>query len=121
MKTLIKLISTTSMLLAAHTGFACDYPERIKIPDGASASKQDMLDGQRGVKKFVADMEIYLDCIVEEEKAARAAIADLQPEDEQQREDKLNKKYNAAVDEMERLAAQFNAEVRIYKERGDSG
>lgn len=120
MKSLIKLIGTVSLLFAAHAGFACDYPERIKLPDGATASKEQMLDGQRGVKSFVADIEIYLDCIVEEEKAARAAIQDLQPEDEQQREDKLNKKYNAAVEEMERLAAQFNAEVRIYRER-DSG
>ena len=27
----------------------------------------------------------------------------------------LNKKYNAAVDEMERTAAQFNAEVQAYR------
>ena len=120
MKNPIKLISAVAFLFAAQTGFSCDYPERIVLPDGASATKEQMLDGQRGVKKFVADMEIYLDCIVEEEKAARAAIEDLQPEDEQQREDTLNKKYNAAVDEMERIAAQFNAEVRIYRER-DSG
>jgi hypothetical protein len=60
-------------------------------------------------------MEIYLACIQEEEKASREAIADLQPEDEQEREDALNKKYNAAVDEMERVAAQFNAEVQAYR------
>jgi hypothetical protein len=27
----------------------------------------------------------------------------------------LNKKYNAAVDEMERVAAQFNSEVQAYR------
>ena len=79
-----------------------------------------MIEGQRGVRKYVADMEIYLDCIVEEEKQGRETIADLAPEIEQEREDILNKKYNAAVDEMERLAAQFNAEVQAYRARDDS-
>ena len=50
-----------------------------------------------------------------EETQAREAIADLQPEDEEEREEVFNKKYNAAVDEMERLAAQFNAEVQAYR------
>jgi hypothetical protein len=62
-------------------------------------------------------MESYLECIVDEEKAARAAIEDLQPEQEKQREEALNKKYNAAVDEMERIAAQFNAEVQAFRAR----
>lgn len=76
-----------------------------------------MIEGQRGVKQYVADMEAYLDCIVDEEKAARAAIEDLQPEDEQQREDMLTKKYNAAVEEMEQMAAKFNVEVQAFKNR----
>lgn len=79
-----------------------------------------MLEGQRGVKTYVAAMEVYLECIVEEEKAALAAIEDLQPEDEQQRADAMNKKYNAAVDEMERIAAQFNAEVQAYRAKDSS-
>lgn len=78
-----------------------------------------MIEGQKGVKKYVADMEAYLECIVEQEKEARAAIEDLQPEDEQQREDKLTKKYNAAVEEMEQVAAKFNVEVQTYKSRDD--
>ena len=85
------------------------------IPNGGTATKEDMLEGQREVKAYVAAMEVYLECIVEEEKTARAAIEDLQPEQEQQREEALNKKYNAAVDEMERVAAQFNAEVQAYR------
>jgi vacuolar-type H+-ATPase subunit H len=64
-------------------------------------------------------MEIYLECIVEEEKQARESISDMEPEDEQEREDMLNKKYNAAVDEMERVAAQFNAEVQAFRARED--
>ena len=120
MKNLIKLICSICVLFGVQSALACDYPDRTKIPNGTTATKEDMLEGQRGVKKFVAAIEVYLECIVDEEKMARAAIEVISAEDEQQREDLLNKKYNAAVDEMERLAAQFNVEVQAYKAKESS-
>ena len=117
MKKSIATLVSIPLFLAAGTALACDYPARILIPNGNTATKEDMIEGQRGVKQYVSAMEIYLQCIIEEEKQAREAIPDLQPEDEQDREDALNKKYNAAVDEMERVAAQFNAEVQAYRAR----
>lgn len=116
----IKFFSVTSLLIGAQSALACDYPERVSIPNGTTASKEEMLEGQRGVKAYVANMETYLKCIVDEEKQARAAIEELSAEDEQQREDMLNKKYNAAVDEMERTAAQFNVEVQAYRAKQGS-
>jgi len=107
------------MFLCASTLLACDYPSRIDVPNGAVATRDEMIAGQRSVKEYVAAMEEYLDCIVTEEKAKRATMDSLTAEDEQLREEMLNKKYNAAVDEMENVAAQFNAEVRAFKERDD--
>jgi len=115
MNILIRSVLSVSLLFAAQPAFSCDYPERVLVPNGNTASKEEMVAGQRGVKKYVADMEIYLECIVQEEKAARDAMGAMEADQEQEREDLLNKKYNAAVDEMERLAAQFNAEVQAYK------
>jgi len=120
MKNFIKLICSVSLLFGVQSALACDYPDRVKIPNGTTATKEDMLNGQRGVKTFMADMEVYLECIVDEEKMALAAIDDISPEDEQQREEMVNKKYNAAVDEMERLAAQFNVEVQAYRAKESS-
>ena len=120
MKYFIKLVCSISFAFGIQSAFACDYPERVSIPNGTTATKEEMLEGQRGVKAYVATMEVYLECILEEEKRARAAIEDLSPEDEQEREDLLNKKYNAAVDEMERTAAQFNVEVQAYRAKESS-
>jgi hypothetical protein len=120
---MIKIIKTalcTSLLFAETATLACDYPERVLIPNGNTAAKEDMVEGQRAVKKYVTEMEVYLECIVEEEKQARNAIEDMQPEQEQEREEMLNKKYNAAVDEMERTAAQFNAEVQAYRAQSEN-
>lgn len=120
MKIFIKLICSVSVLFGMQSALACEYPDRVMIPNGTTATKEDMLEGQRGVKKFVTAMDLYLECIIDEEKMARALVEDLSPDDEQQREDLLNKKYNAAVDEMERLAAQFNVEVQAYKAKESS-
>ena len=115
MKNLLRTACIATLFFGAQSALACDYPARVQIPNGTTATKDEMLEGQRGVKKFVTDMEAYLECIVDEERAIRMTMEELSPEDEQQREDMLNKKYNAAVDEMERVAAQFNVEVQAYK------
>ena len=120
MKNFIKLICSISVLFGAQSALACDYPERIIIPNGTTATQDDMLIAQRGVKKLVADMEVYLECIVDEEKMARAGIGEISPEDERQRKDLLTKKYNAAIADMERIAAQFNVEVQAYRAKENS-
>jgi len=94
---------------------ACDYPsERASIPRG-DVSKEELLAAQRSVKAYMAALTEYRDCIVEEEKLARLAMADLAPEVEQQREEMLNKKFNAAIEDEERVAAKFNEAVQAYK------
>lgn len=117
MKQMIRILIGGIVLSIAPAIFACDYPARVDVPNGGTATKEDMLQGQRDVKQYVADMEAYLDCIVAEEREARSEMEGLQPEDEQQREDMLNKKYNAAVDDMEKVAARFNIEVQAYRGR----
>ena len=116
MKRLIQTAGGILVLTLAQSGFACDYPERVNVPNGTTASIDEMRAGMKEVEQFKADMQTYLACIVEEEKAARAAIDDLEPEVEQQREEMLTKKYNAAVEDEERLVAAINAEIRAYKE-----
>lgn len=114
---LLQLATIAVTITCVSPTLACDYPAKIGIPSGLTAEKEEMLAAQRQVKQYVADMEAYLDCIVAEEKMARQDMVDLAPEDEQQREEMLNKKYNAAVEEMERVAAEFNAEVQAYRDK----
>ena len=117
MNDITRLISATFLLVLAPAAFACDYPARVAVPDGGTATKEDMLAGQREVKEFVTDMELYLECIVQEEKESLQRADSMEPEEEQLREDLLNKKYNAAVDDMEIVAANFNAAVQSYREQ----
>lgn len=111
---------TVAMFFSAQAGLACEYPVTVSVADGATATKEEMIASQAAVKKYVADMEAYLACIVDEEKSAVALMEELEPEVEQQRTEMLDKKYNAAVEQMERMAADFNAEVQAYKARDNT-
>jgi len=107
-----KISIAAAILFFAPVAFACDYPKRAKIPDGATASTEQMLAGQKSVKEYMATMEEYLVCIDKDVKESSDGTSD---EELARRKATTDKKYNAAVDEMEILAAQFNEEVRAYK------
>ena len=115
----IRVSCSIAAIVFAPAAFACDYPERIEIPKGSSATKDEMVAGQKGVKKFMAEMEEYIACIEEEDKQNRAGIEEPDPIVEAQRDEMLVKKHNAAVEDMEIVAAQFNEQVRTYKARSD--
>ena len=78
MNKLTEFACAFALLAIASPALSCDYPSRVDIPNGSSASKEEMIAGQRDVKDFVAQMETYLECLVDEEKAARLAKLQVQ-------------------------------------------
>lgn len=105
------------LVLCAPLAFACDYPHRANVPDGSTATKEEMIAGQRGIKAYMGTMEAYLSCIESAEQETVAGTDQIDEAAKQQRIDMYNKKYNAAVDEMNLIAEEFNLQVRAYKER----
>lgn len=108
-----------SLLFTGLPALACDYPARAKIVNGTTATKDEMIASQKSVKAYLAAMDEYLACIDEEEKAARAELVEPDAQTILERQELLAKKHNAAVEEMEIVAAEFNEQVRAYKERSD--
>lgn len=119
MNKITKTIFSLMAIFAAPLALACDYPTRADVPDGATATKEEMIAGQRGVKAYMSAMEEYLSCIEATEQETVAGADEQDEEAKQQRIDMLNKKYNAAVEEMNLVAEDFNTQVRAYKERGN--
>ncbi len=104
------LIATSAM---AGPAFAdCGYPQDVSIPDGAAASEAEMVEGQKGVKGYMAEMDEYLKCLDEKSAALGEEITE---------EDRLMhvKKHNAAVDAMEQVAANFNEQIRAFKAKNN--
>jgi len=117
-KLAIRIFTFLALTTMAIHGFAaCDYPEKGTLPDGATATEAEMIEGQKAVKKFMADMDVYLECLDTEK--TEAAVEGEDPEITAQREAITVKRHNAGVDELERLAADFNEQVRAYKNRDD--
>lgn len=114
-----KLIVALTLVLGSSMVMAeCESPESPAIPDGGSATMQDMIAGQKDVKTFQATNIAYMDCVeklmneaeatakkgTDDEKAAAIAIYDKAVTD-----------YNAAVSKEEEVAGKFNTEIREFK------
>ena len=117
---------TAPLLLAASVAAhaACVYPQAPQtFPNGASATKEEMLTAQTAVKTYSAEVQdVYLGCL---EKEKTDAIAALDPSDAEAYaqkkaaiEDIHAKKHNAAVDELSAIAARWSDEIKAFNAKG---
>ena len=108
--------SFAALLLASPLALAaCPYPTApSSLPDGNTASKDEMMVGKNAIKQFNADVEAYNACLDTE---LQAALADTSLSDDQRKNltAMSNAKHDAAVDELTALAAKFNDQVKAYK------
>jgi hypothetical protein len=102
------LIAGASALVSIQAGAACAYPDEPQIPDGATATEQQMVGGQQVVKAYMAEMEGYLTCLDKE----AAALGDAETEEQRALH---TSRHNAAVDQMEKVANSFNEQIRAFK------
>jgi len=97
----------------------CPYPAApAKLPDGATATLQEMVDGQKVVQEYSKAINEYNACI---DKALDDAIAkggdQLKPAQKADMQRVEAQKHNAAVDQLQSIADRFNEQVKIFKAR----
>jgi len=86
------------LLLATHAfGAECALPTAPSVPNGTSASVDEMKTAQDAVKKYLVDTDDFLKCL----DFSHAAGAD--------------SKHNQAVEQMQKLAAAFNDQLKAFK------
>lgn len=120
----ILLIALPAWVLAAD----CTAPEPPgELPDGKTAGKEAMIEGQRTVQAYVKEGDAYVACMDEAAKEVAAEAKALQQNEDadeqlvQEREAKVNELIddrNEVVSQMKRIADQFNAEIDEYQSRG---
>jgi len=92
----------------------CTFPKApASIPDGKTATESEMLAAMTAFKAYNAEVTAFGNCLDEEVNSKAAGSAQLM-----QLKTMKTKKLNAAVDELETKAKQFNEQVRIFKARG---
>lgn len=107
------------VLAVALTGSAqadCNFPKAPdSIPDGKTASEQDMISAMSAFKQYNTEVDAYLSCLDTETEAkvkeAGAASAIMQLKAIQQ------KKRSSASDERQAKVNTFNEQVRAFKAR----
>lgn len=101
-----------SGVASAQTGDFCNRPWPVVVPNGLTATKAELVETQRGVKKYMEGGDAYLACLKREE--------DLVPEDPYANTEELAdiraRKHNAMFDEMEVVAARFNQALAEFNQ-----
>lgn len=95
---------------AACAAAACDNPPVVAIPDGKTATEDQLLAAQTQVKSYLSAMEQYLACLNDELEAA----GDDAPSEFKSL---MVTRHNSAVSEMEAVAQAFNEQVKAFRER----
>jgi len=100
------------ILLALAVAYAASLPARAdcvlpsapsKIPDGNTASQQEMLTAMQTLKEYNGDVETYSKCLEFEARQNRLTHAD------------ADRMHNSALETLQRVATKFNEQVRTFK------
>ena len=109
---MIRLMLALIALAACGAAQAtCIYPRSPdKLPDGATATYDEMVAGQKAVQQFNEDINAYNSCLdLEMSTFDENRLTELRA--------MQAKKNNAAVDEVQAVADRFNEQLRIFKAR----
>jgi len=98
---------------------ACIYPQAPQtLPNGAQATKDEMLAAQRVVKEYSNTVqETYLPCLEQEKSDSIAALDNMDPEYTAKKEaiELMHaKKHNAALDELQAIAGRWSEELKAF-------
>lgn len=117
------------MLLAGSANAACSYPAApTNIPDGETATREQMIAAKQEVAKYNEEMTAYLNCIKLEYDSSMAELAKQNAgksgeemkafeAQKQESEKKQIAKHNAAVDEVTAVVDRFNQQLRAFTKK----
>lgn len=109
MKLSTRVLAVLSIMAAAGLTAAnanCRLPPApSKIPDGATASLQQMVTAMQTVQEYNHDVQTYLQCL-------KFEVRQSQLTDQAQMS-----LHNAALAELKQIATEFNRQVRVFKSK----
>ncbi len=106
-------VSCCVAVIASGFAFAasadCETPKlEIQMPDGKTATREQMVEAQGKVKAYQAAMNVYLEC-VDKEAAAQG------PDAPAEFKAMMVERHNTAVTEMENVATAFNDQIKAFR------
>lgn len=110
LRAVVAVLCVLSVAAAASAAEDCRMPAAPDVPDGAKASDAEMSTAHDAVAEFVAQGNAYIVCLTKLRDAA-------DPNTPVEQLAEWTRQHNAAVDRMNDVADQFNAQLRIWKGR----
>jgi len=112
----------TSLLGVTAANAECVYPKTPdNMPNGATATEAEMIEGMKAVKAYNTEVTAYLSCLEMEMNTRIEAAGPDAPKDQVDSIKAIHgKRHNAAVEELEAHASRFNEQVKTYKGRSKS-
>jgi hypothetical protein len=120
MKAWIPLTLIFALGSAAHSQASCTYPRAPDAPpDGATATKDQMITAKHDFDRYNSEMNAYLACIkLEMDSSVPKDTSKLSADEKKKAEEHekvLVQKNNAAVDELQANVGRFNDQLKIFK------
>jgi hypothetical protein len=125
-------VLATSLAIAAlavavqASAAGCSYPKAPdKVPDGATASKDEMIAGMKAMRAYNDLIKAYTDCLKTEHDTQVGKIDPSLAQDKKDAQkaelDKvLAQKNDAAVDEAQAVTGRFNDQIHAYNDKHKS-
>lgn len=108
---LLTAIATLTLSISAQAADRkCEYKEAPTLPDGSSASYDEMVDAQGKVQEYIKQSEFFIACLKQKETQLGEDIT------EEQRA-KIVSAYNHVVDEMKATSENYNGEIKAFKQQ----
>lgn len=127
MKALTSILFLAIALVGGEAYATCSYPQPPdKLPDGNTATLQDMLAAQKKVKSFDGEIKAYTDCLrLEHDQDVAKIDPKTDPDKSKAQKAELDniliKKNDAAVDQDTAVTSRFNEQVRVFKAKAKKG
>ena len=86
----------------------CAFPAAPEVPDGASATEEQMAGAASAVRAYVGETQTALECL----EALETSLGEEITPDQRT---SIVDNYNAHVDEMNAVAGEYNLQVRRFK------
>jgi hypothetical protein len=99
------LVAGAIATLPVHADDCVLPPPPSKVPDGSSASQQEMVSAMDTLKEYNGDVDVYLKCL------------DFQAKQNHISSDVRDLKHDAAVTQLQAIADKFNQQVRAFKSK----
>ncbi|MGH8290255.1 MAG: hypothetical protein ACREV7_14720 [Steroidobacteraceae bacterium] len=100
---LAALSAACAVSLQAHADDCRLPPAPSKIPDGNTATQQEMITAMETIKQYNGDVQTYLKCLDFEARQNQLSVSDQMS------------LHNAAVDQLTHVADEFNSQVKTFQ------